>query len=158
MTPASESDRMLRQFERDGVAACLAMAAIALAVERGRFDGAAGVLAGGALTALSYLAIKGGVDVVLAVASKASGRAEAGAASEGGNGPEPGPALTAGRRAWLALKFFGRYALLVLGAYVMLACFRVHPVGLLAGATAPFVAAAVHVMRSSGASSRRRHP
>jgi hypothetical protein len=158
VTPASESDRMLRQFERDGVAACLAMAAIALAVERGRLDGAAGVLAGGALTALSYLAIKGGVDALLAVASKASGREESRAEKDGGDGPENRLALTPGRRAWLAVKFFGRYALLAVGAYVMLACFRVHPVGLLAGATAPFVAAAVHVMRTSRASSRRRHP
>lgn len=137
--------------------ACLAMAAIALAVERGRYDGAAGVLAGGALSALSYLAIKGGVDVVLAVASKVAGPAEAAGETEDGDESERTPALTAGRRAWLALKFFGRYALLAVGAYVMLACFRVHPIGLLAGATAPFVAAAVHVMRSSRAS-RRRHP
>ena len=158
MTPASESDRMLRQFERDGVVACLAMAAIALAVERGRPDGAAGVLAGGALAAISYLAIKGGVDVVLAVASKAAGRAGEGGATEGGNASQTGPALTAGRRAWLALKIVGRYALLALGAYVMLACFRVHAVGLLAGATSPFVAAAVQVMCSSRASSGGGHP
>ncbi len=158
MTPASESDRLLRQFERDGVVACLAMAALALAVERGRPDGAAGVLAGGALAAISYLAIKGGVDVVLAAASRATGRTGAGGATDSGKEAETGPALTAGRRAWLALKFFGRYALLAVGAYVMLACFRVHPVGLLAGATAPFMAAAVQVMRSSRASSHRGHP
>lgn len=158
MNPASESDRLLKQFERDGVIACLTMAAIALAVGRGRPDGAAGVLAGGALAAVSYLAIKGGVDVVLAVVSRAAGRAGTGATAEDGTETESGPALTAGRRAWLALKFFGRYALLAVGAYVMLACFRVHPVGLLAGATAPFVAAAVQVMRSSRATSHRGHP
>jgi hypothetical protein len=156
--PASESDRLLKQFERDSVIACLAMAAIALAVERGRPDGAAGVLAGGALMAISYRAIKGGVDVVLAVASKAAARAGTGGTPEGGNGPAAEPALTPGRRAWLALKFIGRYALLAVGAYVMLACFRVHPVGLLAGATAPFVAAAVQLMRSSRASSGGGHP
>ena len=158
MNPASEPDRLLRQFERDGVVACLAMAAVALIVERGRPDGAAGVLAGGALAAISYLAIRGGVDVVLAMASKAAERAGTGGAAESGNEPESGPALSAGRRVWLALKFFGRYALLAVGAYVMLACFRVNPVGLLAGATAPFVAAAVQVVCSSGASSRRGHP
>ena len=158
MSPASESDRLLRQFERDGVVACLAMAAVALIVERGRPDGAAGVLAGGALAAISYLAIRGGVDVVLVLASNAAERAGTGGATETGNEPESRPALSAGRRVWLALKFFGRYALLAVGAYVMLACFRVHPVGLLAGATAPFVAAAVQVMRSSRASSHRGHP
>ena len=130
MSGTGEPDRFLRQFERDGAIACVAMAAIALVVERGRPDGAAGVLAGGALSALSYWAIKCGVDVV----------------------------LTGGRRVWLALKFLTRYALLAVGAYVMLACFRVHPVGLLAGATAPFVAAAVQVMRSSRASSGGGHP
>jgi hypothetical protein len=56
------------------------------------------------------------------------------------------------------VKFFTRYALLAVGAYVMLACLRVHPVGLLAGATTPFVAAAVLAVRSSRATSRREHP
>jgi hypothetical protein len=134
------------------------MAAIALIVERGRPDGAAGVLAGGTLAAISYLAIRGGVDVVLAMASKAAVRVGTGGTPEGGDGPGAGFALTPGRRAWLALKFIGRYALLAVGAYVMLACFRVHPVGLLAGATAPFVAAAVQLMRSSRASSGGGHP
>jgi hypothetical protein len=134
------------------------MAAIALAIERGRPDGAAGVLAGGALTALSYWAIKGGVDVVLAVAAKAARQAAPGDANEDEAAPQPGPALTRGRRVWLALKFFTRYALLAVWAYVMLSCFRVHPVGLLAGATTPFVAAAAQVVRSSRASVRRKHP
>lgn len=158
MKPASESERLLKQFERDAVVACLAMAAIALVAERGRPDGAAGVLAGGALTAISYRAIKGGVDVVLAVLPKTAVRTGDGGAEDRGDGTESGPALSTGRRVSLALKFFGRYALLAVGAYVMLACFRVHPVGLLAGATALFVAAAVQVMRLSGASSHRRHP
>lgn len=158
MKPASEPDRLLKQFERDGVVACLAMAAIALAVERGRPDGAAGVLAGGALTVLSYLAIKGGVTALLDAVSKAGPLTDAGGAKEGRSAPAAGPAPAAGRRAWLMVKFLGRYALLAVVAYVMLACFRVHPVGLLAGATAPFVAAVMHVMRSSRASSRRRHP
>jgi hypothetical protein len=156
--PASDSDRLLRHFERDGVIACVAMAAIALAVERGRPDGAAGVLAGGALMAISYLAIKGGVDVVMAVLSKTAVRTGTGGTAKGEDEIESRPALSTGRRVSLALKFFGRYALLAVGAYVMLACFRVHPVGLLAGASAPFVAAAVQVMRSSGVSSHRGHP
>jgi hypothetical protein len=108
--------------------------------------------------AISYRAIKGGVDVVLAVLSKTAVRTGTGDTAEGGDETESGPALSTGRRVTLALKFFGRYALLAVGAYVMLACFRVHPVGLLAGATAPFVAAAVQVMGSSRASSQRRHP
>jgi hypothetical protein len=158
VSQAGESDRLLRQFECDGAMACVTMAVIALVVEHGRPNGAAGVLAGGALSALSYWAIKGGVDVIVAVASKAAVDAAPGEAGAGPTEPRPGPVLTGGRRVWFALKFFTRYALLAVGAYVMLSCFRVHPVGLLAGATTPFVAAAVQVVRSSRASVRRKHP
>ncbi len=169
MKPGSESDHLLKQFERDGVAACAAMAVIALAIERGRPDGAAGVVAGGALMALSYWAIKGGVDLVVGISRGRAGppaqpgdETAAGPAEQpadgGREGPEPSRALSTRRRIGLALKFFTRYALLAVGAYVMLACFRVHPLGLLAGATTPFVAAAVQVVRSSRASSRRGHP
>jgi hypothetical protein len=40
----------------------------------------------------------------------------------------------------------------------MLTCFRLHPAGVIAGATTPFVAAAVQVARWSRAPSRREHP
>jgi hypothetical protein len=119
------------------------MALAALALERGRPDGAAGVLAGGALTGLSYWALKGAVNLVVRLA----GRGQADGGQE--------PPLPAGTRVGLAVKFFSRYALLAVGAYVMLTCFRVHPVGLLAGATTPFVAALVQVVRSYRASSHR---
>lgn len=155
--PDDEAGRLLGRFERDAVVACLVMAAGALAVERGRPDAAVGVLAGGVLSAFSYLAIRGGATAVLDAAAR-MGRGAARGAGEGGEeGPQPEPGLPAGHRAWMALKFFGRYALLAVGAYVMLSCFRVHPVGLLVGATSPFVAAAAFVVRSFGASSRRGH-
>ncbi|HSK11182.1 MAG TPA: hypothetical protein VK911_16485, partial [Vicinamibacterales bacterium] len=51
---------LLRAFERDAVAACLAMALVAWAVS-GRADVGGGVIAGGVLMGLSYSAIKGGV-------------------------------------------------------------------------------------------------
>jgi hypothetical protein len=167
--PFTEPDRLLRQFERDGLVACAAMAGIALVVQRGRLDGAAGVVAGGALMALSYWAIKGSVDLVADVAHGAGGLAEhpgpdgtpepIGPGEDGvGSGPGTGRGLSAGRRVGLAMKFLMRYALLAVGAYAMLTCFRVHPVGLLAGATTPFVAAVAQVVRSFRASSWRRHP
>jgi hypothetical protein len=130
-----DSDHGLRQFERDGAVACGVMAVLALVMGRGRPDGAAGVLAGGALMGLSYWAIKGGVDAVVAIST---------------HSPR--------RRFGLAVRFLTRYALLAVGAYVMLACFRVHPIGLLAGATTPFVAALVQLVRSVRATSRRKHP
>jgi hypothetical protein len=136
----AEPDRALRQFERDAAFACGAMAVAALAVARGRPDGAAGVLAGGALTGLSYWALKGAVNLVAALAGRRR--------PEG----DREPPLPSGKRAVLAVKFLSRYALLAVGAYVMLACFRVHPVGLLAGATTPFVAVLVQVVRAAVAS------
>jgi hypothetical protein len=177
---AAEPDRSLRQFERDAAVACGAMAVIALAVGRGSPNGAAGVLAGGALTALSYWGLKGAVDLVVGVAGRMGTRpvpdeagqpvgvgraAETPPAGESAGVPvEPGetapagsasdPAIPAGSRIGLAVKFFTRYALLAVGAYVMLTCFRVHPVGLLAGATTPFVAALVQAVRSFRAPSR----
>jgi hypothetical protein len=152
---AADPDQGLRQFERDAAVACGAMALIALVVERGRPDGAAGVVAGGALMALSYWAIKGGVDLVVARSNRAGSPALP--ADSGVAGPQPRPAagLPLRRHIGHAVKFFTRYALLAVGAYVMLACFRVHPVGLLAGATTPFVAALAQVVRSSRAPSHR---
>jgi hypothetical protein len=145
----ADRDPSLRAFERDAVVACAVMAGIALAVQRGRPDAAVGVVGGFALAALSYSAIKGAVNLVVSVAGRPP--------SVPGEPPGESP-LPAGRRVALAVKFFTRYALLAVGAYVMLACLRVHPVGLFAGATTPFVAAVVQAVRSSRAPSRREHP
>jgi hypothetical protein len=141
-----DRDASLRQFERDAVAACAAMALAALVVQRGRVDGAAGVLAGGALTGVSYWALKGAADLVVGLAGRSR--------QDG----DTGPPLPAGNRVMLALKFFSRYALLAAGAYAMLRWFCVHPVGLLAGASTPFVAALVQAVRSSRTTSHREHP
>ncbi len=144
-----DSDASVWQFERDAAIACGVMAAASLIVSRGRPDVAAGVIAGGALTGVSYLAIKGAVNLVTGVARQA---ASPDAESAGDR------ALSTGSRVALGVKFFTRYALLAVGAYVMLACFRVHPVGLFIGATTPFAAAAVQAVRASRATSRREHP
>jgi hypothetical protein len=145
----ADADPSVRLFERDAVIACGVMTAVALAVQRGRPDAAAGVVGGFALVALSYSALKGAANLVASLASRSQ--------PPDGDGPRP-PPLPAGKRLTLAVKFFTRYALLVVGAYVMLACLRVHPVGLLAGATTPFVAAAVQAVRAFRAPSGREHP
>ena len=145
----AEPDRSLRLFERDAAMACAVMTVIALAVDRGRPDAAAGVVGGFLLSAVSYWALKGAVNLVTSLAGRAR-PAEGDAPAD--------PPLPAGKRVGLAVKFFTRYALLAIGAYVMLACLRVHPVGLLAGVSTPFVAAAVQAARSSRAPSRREHP
>ncbi len=172
MTP-SAADPALRRFERDAVLACLAMSAVALlgAMLFHRADLAVrlalGVVGGGLLTALSYRAIKGAADLLSDVAV-GQGRAEAplpletpGSVAadrqlEQDVGPVPPPVLSVGRRAVLAVKFFTRYALLAVAAYVMLTCFRLHPVGVLAGATSPFLAALMQIARLARA--RRPHP
>ncbi len=128
-----EADPMLRRFERNQVIACLVLAA--LCAVAGRLDVALGVLGGGALMALSYRAIKGGVDAIVL-----TNPAEAGSHKRR-------------RRLALLARFVGRYALLALAAYVMLACLHTHPVGLLIGAASPVVAAAaeaVRVLRAPG--------
>jgi len=161
---AAEADRDLRRFERDAIVACGSMAVVALAVSRG-VEAPLGVLAGGLLMAVSYRAVKGGVDALVGRSHEArdpSGTpgspqggemapgAEAGRAGESGTHPQAG-ALSFRRRVIGAVKFFARYALLAVGAYVMLSCFRLHPIGLLAGAVSPFAAALAQVVRMSRA-------
>jgi hypothetical protein len=162
--------------------AVVAFVAVALARDLGGAARAGlGVVGGGLLMAFSYRAIKGGVDLLVAgiaapppgsppagrrietvERTPAGGQLEAGDGAAGDRQSEPDsslaapPALSLGRRAFLVVKFFTRYALLAVAAYVMLTCFRLHPVGLLAGATAPFLAAVVQAARMSRAGGR--HP
>jgi hypothetical protein len=151
VTPA-DADPALRRFERDAVGACLAMAAVAFVAGALWQDiGAAaraalGVVGGGLLLAFSYRAIKGAADVLVAVATGRSGV----------DAPDARPVLSGGRRAFLTAKFLARYALLAVAAYVMLTCFRLHPVGVLAGATSPFVAALVQAARMFRAGRQHR--
>lgn len=115
----SERDPFLRRLERDALVACVVMAAVALVVPKGGPMMAASVAGGGVLAAVSYRAIKGGVDAV----------------------------AQGGRRAAALVKFFTRYAILAAAAYVMLVRFRLHPVGVLTGASSIVVAAAVAAAR-----------
>ena len=128
MTPR-ETDPAVRRLERHSVWACLAMALVALVVRGGRPDVAIGVLGGGVLSGASYWAIKTSVD-------RFAGRA--------------GPARR--RRAGQAIGaglFVVRYALLAFGAYVMIARLRLHPVGLIVGASSVVAAAAIDALRTT---------
>jgi len=161
---AAEADGDLRRFERDAVVACVSMAALALAVSRG-LDAPLSVLAGGLLMALSYRGLKGGVDALIGRAPGAAStplpdaaalpRREAAPPGPEGFGDQaetpPAGRLSSRRRLLGTVKFFTRYALLAVGAYVMLSCFRLHPIGLLAGAVSPFLAALAQVVRMSRA-------
>lgn len=138
---AGEPDPLLRRLERASAVICVAMTAAALVVRPGEPRLAAGVAAGGLLAAISYRGIKGGIDVLLGAGGREAG--------------DPGR-----RRgiAWPLVKFFTRYAILALAAYVVLVRLRVHPVGVIAGASSLVAAAALEAIRQTRAPSRSGHP
>lgn len=133
-----ERDPALRRFERDALVVWGGLTAGTALVTWGRADMALGVAAGGALMAVSYLGIKSGAGVLAARDRPSS------------------------RQRFLvvvvALKFLGRYALLALGAYVMLTRLRVHPIGLLVGASVPLAAAAIEAVRLARGRTRSPKP
>ena len=168
---SGEAEAALRRFERDAVAACVATALVALVVitlahglGRG-LNACAAVVGGGVLMVFSYRGVKGAVDLLMHTA-EAARRPEPSPAEDLQSQEDVSPALRAdqdpgparGRRVVAAVKFFTRYALLALAAYVMLTRLRLHPVGVVAGALAPFLAAAMQVGRLSRARARGPHP
>jgi hypothetical protein len=86
-----------------------------------------GVLGGGLLIGLSFWAIRGAVDALIAV--RTSGET---------------PAKSAG---FQLVKFFTRHGMLALAAYVMMVRLHLDPLGLLAGVSSLAIAAAVEVLR-----------
>jgi hypothetical protein len=173
MPPAgADTDRTVHRMERDAVLASAGMAVVAFVARGGRPDVALGVLGGAALIAGSYLAIKGGVNAVVGAAIRTSAAPLSApsfqpAPSGGGDAPagvEEGTpagaatgALGRGRRVLLLVNFLIRYALLGLGAYVMLVRLRLHPVGLAAGVSSPVIAAGVELLRQLRRLSRAGH-
>ena len=121
--------------------ACGVMTIIAGLLRPDDLTVALGVVLGGLLAAVSYRGIKGGIDALL-------GGVEHRAA---GTGPRPG-------LAWPLVKFFTRYGILGLAAYVVLVRLRVHPVGVVAGASSLVVAAALEAIRQTRAPSRPGNP
>lgn len=108
----------------------MTVAALALAPRNWRV--AAGVLGGGVLIAVSYAAIASAVDALVGAAAASGGAAPAG-------GPPNMP--------WTLARLVLRYALLAVLAYVMIARLRLHPLGLLAGASSVVAAASVEALR-----------
>jgi hypothetical protein len=120
-----EPDALLRRIEYSACGLCAAMALTALLLTGGAPGPAVAVLAGGLLVGTSYWLVKSGV-------ADLSRR----------------PALTTRARRWrIVLAFAGRYALLALMAYVMIARLRLHPLGLLAGASSIVAAVTVEALR-----------
>jgi hypothetical protein len=136
------TDPFFRRLERTAVAVCLGMAAIAFLWSGGRPGAAVAVLAGGLLIGLSYWTIGLGVQALtigMTVPPTAAGE------------PLQSPVETAPNRPPRArgtmLRVTLRYALLALLAYVMIARLRLHPLGLLAGASSVVAAASIEACR-----------
>jgi len=139
---AGEFDPSLRRVQRDSAVIAVAAAAAALLVQRGRVEGALGVLAGAALMGFSYTAIKGGVTALLQRAV-AAGQAS------------PDDRVSSVRVAWVLLKFIGRYLLAGVVAWAVLVPLRAHPLGLFAGVTVPVLAIGIEAVRLARRPSKR---
>jgi hypothetical protein len=126
-------DPSLQRIERTAVMMCLGMTASAWAL--GGTAAALGVVGGGLLSAFSYRTIVSAVTALtpVPVSPTASGT------------PAKRPKLS--RRSLLNIVL--RYALLALLAYVMIARLRLHPLGLLAGASSVVVAIALEAVRAA---------
>jgi hypothetical protein len=116
---------MIRRVGRMSVAVCLIAAAVAL----WRFGAAAalGVLGGGLLIGISFYTLGSGVSALVMAAS--------------GGASARGVVLRS------LVKLVLRYALLGFLAYVMIARLRLHPIGLLVGASSVPAAAFVEAAR-----------
>lgn len=121
-----ENDPFLHRLERDALVACAAMAVVALVVWWERWDVALGILAGGLLVWISYTGIRSGVDAVV----------RRGAGTRGG-------------RRWALVKFFTRYAIVAAVAYLVMVRVRLHPAGVVAGASSLVLAAAAAAVRTA---------
>ena len=133
-SPTAEADPSLRRVQRDAAVIAVAGAVIALLIQRGRAEGAIGVLAGAALMGVSYAAIKNGVTALVQRAS-AVGEATTGARVSGGQG------------AWLLFKVMGRYLVIGVAAWAVLVPLKAHPLGLFAGVSVPVLAIGIEAVR-----------
>jgi hypothetical protein len=133
---ATGRDPMLVRLERDSLAVAAAMTVLAAVLWPGQPQRALGVLGGFALMAVSYRGIRAGVEGLWAGPPP-------GAADPGGGPAPPGRGPRSG-----FVKFFTRHAILAGGAYVMMARFEFDPMAMLAGVTAPAVAATLELVRT----------
>ena len=122
-------DLLTRRFERDAVVIAALLVGCGFVWDGVGF--AAAVAGGAALAAYAYWGLRRGVDRAL---------------------------LGRNQGSWPLVKFFTRYAILAVAAYVMLARLRVSPVGFAVGVSWPVVAVAVTAARSFFPAGRQEHP
>jgi hypothetical protein len=119
------ADPLVGRITRTAAVICVLATAVAWIGWGSRM--AVGVLGGGLLIAISLYTIGGGVSAIVAAAA----------------GQSPGPQ----KLGLTLLKVVFRYALLGFLAYVMIARLRLHPIGLLVGATSITAAVFVEAVR-----------
>jgi hypothetical protein len=122
-------DPLLDRLQRSAIACCAVFAVAAAIVTRGNWWAALSVIGGGVLIMISFVSIRGGIEALAA---------RVGASRDRANRPGIGMALA---------KMAGRYALLGFLAYVMIARLRLHPLGLVAGASSVVAAAVLEAAR-----------
>jgi hypothetical protein len=127
------TDPVLQAVERNSLIIGAAMTVASLFV-RPRPQLAIGVAAGAFLVGVSYWTLKRGVTMLAALVAKTP---DAGRKTRGIRG-------NAARELW---KLVLRYALLALLAYVMIARLRLHPWGLLAGASSVVAGVSLEAVR-----------
>lgn len=124
------SDDLLQRLQRNAAIACGVMALAAWVIARD-WRAPLGVIGGGALIAVSFLSIKSAIDELAPY------------------GPDAHAAPHRPKTRRAVVRLVGRYALLGILAYVMIARLRMHPLGLVAGASSVAVAAALEAGRLS---------
>ena len=117
---------MIARVARDTSLACVALAVVFWLWKR-NLTSPLGVLGGGLLIGLSFWAIRGSVDTLIALRS----------------GSETGRNSTG----FTLVKFFTRHGIVALAAYGMMVRLHLDPVGLLAGVTSLGVAVGVEALR-----------
>jgi hypothetical protein len=131
---------VVERIARTAAVVCVVLAAAA-AIWTREVAAPLGVLGGGLLIGLSYWAIAGTVDALMArSASPEAARPEA--------ARDKIPSESGRKRAGFHLvKIFTRHGMLALAAYVMMVRLHLDPVGLLAGVSSLGIAVAVEVLR-----------
>jgi hypothetical protein len=144
-----DADPLIRALQRNALVWSALATVGALVIRPEQPSVAGGVAGGGALALTSLWAIRASVDALVSRLAPPSTTATAtGPADGGGRAAGEGDRAPAGAGAGLAVKLAGRYALLGLGAYVMIARLRLHPVGLLIGASSLVAGACIEAGRS----------
>jgi hypothetical protein len=134
------STGLLRRLEWGAIAWTILAVVVVLVTAPRRTDLMLGVAGGGLLSIASFYAIRASVDAVMLAIRPA-------------DSTEPDAAARTPGRAGVLFKLTGRYALLGLLAYVMIARLRLHPLGLLVGVTALAASATVEAVRGLGGGS-----